>query len=302
MTGKQQRKLKMYLVLQVFLEKHVDITNTLPNFNKFSNDLQETIKQIQTYSTEQQYKTVAQTESKKECRIKLESLMFDYSNKIQAYALFVQNTQLLGEVKLTKSQLIRSTELNLIATARMLYTQINKYLHLLENYQLNTETQAAFKTTIDIFQNKISQVLNKKVEQIEYTKQIALAFKQGDNAIMNIKALIEILHTTQPAFYANYINTCKIEDKGGRLQAIGNVVDAMSGKPMEAVTLNFVAKDKTTATIQKTTARKGGFKIKNIDEGIYQVQVTKTGYVSQQLTAVISSGTLCRIYVKLELV
>lgn len=300
MTLKQQQKLKMYLSLQTFLKTNAAITATLPNFTEFMTAFEAAIVQIQTNSDEQQYSTAPQTETKNELREKLTNVTLDNSNKMQAYARYIKDTTLLGEVKMTESQLNRAPDMSLVTIARGLHGKINDLLQNLESYQLTNETQRTFNAAVVEFQTAISQTTTTKVERKESTRMVNAGIENADDAVDSISSVVEIVHNTQPAFYANYLDTIKVNETGGSLQVKGMITDADSKKPIVEASVTFTLTGSTKPALVKLTADKGGFNVRNMAEGVYTVLVEKTGYVSQTVSAVVTPDVRCEIELELQ--
>jgi hypothetical protein len=116
-----------------------------------------------------------------------------------------------------------------------------------------------------------------------------------------LDAGVEIVHTSEPAFYASYKKARKIPELGnGNLQVQGSVADAATGKPIAGATITFYAQGQTTALLVKKTAAAGGFNVKSLPEGMYNITVEKTGCKSYSATITVVFEDLCRVDVKLD--
>jgi hypothetical protein len=299
MNVKQQSTLKMLLALRDFLRANAQITSSLPNFAEFHAALLAAIEQIQANGEEQQFTRVSQTQTKNELQASLTDVMLDNSNKMQAYARYIKDTTLLGEVTITETKLARATDLNLINIARGLYAKINDNLQAVATYLLTADTQTAFQMATDKFQTAITRTTSAKVERKESTRLLAEGFDNAEEAVDNITSVVEIVRTTQPVFYANYMNTIQVTVKSGTLQVKGKITDAANEAPVADATVSFILRGNTKPTVVKYSAEKGGFTLRNLAEGIYNVQVDKTGYISQTVTAVVTPDTLCEVNVQL---
>ena len=299
MNLKQQSTLKMLLALRDFLRANAQITSTLPNFAEFHAALLAAIEQIQANGEEQQFTTASQTETKNQLRASLTDVILDNSNKMQAYARYIKDTTLLGEITFTETKLARATDLNIINIARGLHAKTDEHLPALGPYLLTTETQAAFQLLTDNYQTAITRTTSAKVERKENTRLLAEGFANAEEAVDNITSVVEIVRSTQPVFYDNYMNTIEVIVKSGSLQVKGIITDAANAAPVADATVSFILRGNTKPTVVKYSAEKGGFTLRNLAEGIYNVQVDKTGYISQTVTAVVTPDTLCEVNVQL---
>lgn len=299
MTNKQQSTLKMLLALRDFLRANAQITSSLPNFAEFHAALLADIEQIQANSEEQQYSSASQTETKKELRNALTNVILDNSVKMQAYARYIKDTTLLGEVTFVETKLTHASDLSFINIGRGLHAKINEHLPALGPYLLTVETQAAFELLTDNYQTAVTRTTSAKVEHKENTRLLAEGFANAEETVDNITSVVEIVRSTQPVFYDNYMNTIEVIVKSGSLQVKGIITDAANATPIADATVSFILRGNTKPTVVKYSATKGGFNIRNLAEGIYNVQVDKTGYISQTVTAVVTPDSLCEVNVQL---
>ncbi len=301
MNAKQQSKLKMYLNLRIFLLANPAILAKLPNASEFLAALDAAITQIQTNSEQQQLTGKGLVDNKSELRELLITLMMDGSAKMTAYAKYIRNTILQKEVKLIKTDLDAIGGLLLAETANVQYGIINTHLADVTSYGLTADTQLQYRSAIDAFAAAIPQPRQAQMQGHENIELRDQGFEKGDEAIGSLDSVVEIVKLTEPVFYAGYKNARKIIDQGsGSLQVQGTVTEADTGKPIAGATLIFRLSGQTTVVIEKYTAEKGGFMIKSLDEGIYEVTIAKVGFQTQKISTVVDNTKLCVIDVKLE--
>src|SRR5271155_3299640 len=65
-------------------------------------------------------------------------------------------------------------------------------------------------------------------------------------------------------------------DEAGKIT--GRVVDSLSGQPIDYATISLLTQDKDKAVNGTTTDSKGVFKLTNIGNGVYKVQIYFIGY------------------------
>jgi len=125
----------------------------------------------------------------------------------------------------------------------------------------------------------------------------------------NIDAIVEIVKLAQPNFYSGYKSVRKLIETGiGSLAVKGLVTDAVSGVPLKNVSLSFVLdgngtklKASTSASaLVKKSAAKGGFNIKTLAAGMYNVTIRKNGYADQAATIAVSDGESSVLNVKMS--
>jgi len=301
MNSKKQSKLKMYLTLRIFLLSDPAITAKIPNFTEFLAALDAAILQIQTNSEQRQYSSKGVTGNKKQLRESLIIITADASRKMQAYASYANDTVLLAETKFTESYLNRATDLQLTDISKGLYGRIDENLTKLTAYGLTEDSQTAFKANVDAFADAIPQPRQNQLEKRENTLLEDQGFEMGDKAVNNIDMGVEILRLSEPTFYAGYKNARRIVEQGtGTLQVQGLITDAGTGLPIMDATLLFRINGQTEVIVEKHTAAKGGFMIKSLTEGIYEVSISKTGYQTQTTVINVTPDQLCNLDAALD--
>ncbi|MFZ4454994.1 MAG: carboxypeptidase-like regulatory domain-containing protein [Bacteroidales bacterium] len=301
MTTNQLSKLKMYLSLRLFLTSNEDIMAKLPNSGEFIAALDVAILQIQTNDEEHQQSNKGVTDKKNKLKDDLITLAADNSRKIQAYAKYNHNEVLLAETKITLTELRSFPGVELVNVANGLYHSIEENLTEVTAYNLTEVTQTKFRETIDLFSTSIPQPRESLLKGKENIMLQNQGFEAGDEAIGNLDAVVEIVRLTEPTFYAGYRNTRKIVLQGtGSLQVNGTVTESATGKPIPKATLTFRLTGQQEVVVEKESAAKGGFMIKSLAEGVYEVTVTKVGFQTQVAQLIVRWDELCTLDVKME--
>lgn len=300
MTAKQESKLKMLLTLRLLLQANAIIVSTLPNSGEFLTMLDAAIALIQANSEYRQHNSKGVAVNKKMLRETLITLTLDGSVKLQAYARYIKDTDFFTSTKLTSTKLKAASDLELIDIVNDLYASIQMRLANLTAYGLNEVSQTTYKNAITAFTTSIPMTRQVQVDKTESTKLLNQGFDEADTALENIDALVEIVRLTQTNFYSEYKATLKIIDKSGSLQVKGTVTETATHDPIAKATLKFILEGETEIALEKQSAEKGGYMIKNLAEGIYSVKVSKIGYQTKTVAAVVSSDQLCQLDVELE--
>jgi hypothetical protein len=299
MTTNQSKKLKMLLALRVLLRANPGILAKLPNVEEFLTALDYAIVQIQTNSELQQYGTGNLTDDKNKLRLALIADTVDVSRKMQAYAAYIKDSALQKDTKYVESDLTRLLDVELVTVSKGLYGKVNGNLPKLSSYVLTDATQTAFLADITAYETAIPQTEKSKLDQKNITALIAQNFDAADEALKNIDLLVEIIHTTEPQFYADYKALHKVDNPYTSVQVQAKVTDADTKAPIVNATATFRLSGNPEPVLVKQTAEKGGFFIKNLAEGIYTVTISKLGYQTQTITVTVTSDAICNINVQL---
>jgi hypothetical protein len=309
MTSQQEDRLSMYLTFKDYQAPHTSITDGLPNYLENSTIFLDTIPQIQSIWEQQKLSKKGVTDSKNQLKETLIVLTADYARKLGAYAKFTNNAKLAQQVKFSEGKLRQVADTAVKNYGQIVYDLAQPLVGSLTQYGIIDETQAALADAITAYNDSIGKPGAERSEGTQITKQLATLFKTADTALENMDAAVEIVRLTEVNFYNGYKSARKvIETGGGSLSVKGLVTDAQTGSPLKGVTVSFaldggMAKAATTTTepeLVKKTAEKGGFNVKSLTSGTYQVTLKKVGYADQVATISVNDGEMTELKISLE--
>ncbi len=309
MTSQQEDRLSMYLTFKDYQAPHTSITDGLPNYSENSTIFLNTIPQIQSIWEQQKLSKKGVTDSKNQLKETLIVLTADYARKLGAYAKFTNNAKLAQQVKFSEGKLRQVADTAVKNYGQIVYDLAQPLVGSLAQYGITDETQATLADAITAYNDSIGKPGAERSEGTQLTKQLATLFKTADTALENMDAAVEIIRLTQVDFYNGYKSARKIIETGaGSLSVKGLVTDAQTGLPLKGVTVSFaldggIAKAASTTSepeLVKKTAEKGGFNIKGLESGMYQVTLKKAGYANQVTTISVSDGEMTELKISLE--
>lgn len=309
MTSQQEDRLSMYLTFKDYQAPHTSITDGLPNYSENSTIFLNTIPQIQSIWEQQKLSKKGVTDSKNQLKETLIVLTADYARKLGAYAKFTNNAKLAQQVKFSEGKLRQVADTAVKNYGQIVYDLAQPLLGSLAQYGITDETQATLADAITAYNDSIGKPGAERSEGTQLTKQLATLFKTADTALENMDAAVEIIRLTQVDFYNGYKSARKVIETGaGSLSVKGLVTDAQTGLPLKGVTVSFaldggIAKAASTTSepeLVKKTAEKGGFNIKGLESGMYQVTLKKAGYANQVTTISVSDGEMTELKISLE--
>ena len=309
MTSQQEDRLSMYLTFKDYQALHVNITETLPNYSENSTLFLNTIPQIQSIWEQQKLSKKGVTDSKNQFKETLIVTTADYARKLGAYAKFTNDTKLAQEVKFSESKLRQVADTAVKGYGQIVYDLAQPIVASLAAYGITDETQAALAGAITAYNDSIGKPGAERSEGTQLTKQLTTLFKTADTALENMDAAVEIVRLTQVDFYNGYKSARKVIETGsGSLSVKGIVTDAQTGLPLKGVTVLFTldggmmkaaAANTAEPEIVKKTAEKGGFNVKGLSSGTYQVTLKKVGYADQVVTISVNDGEMTELNVRL---
>lgn len=304
----QKVKLSMYMVVKDFLNLNKTIVENLPNYKANATVLENNINQIQAAAELQEFDKTGIADKKKQLRASLIAQAEDFSLKLVAYATNIGNKILLKEVKYSKSDLNRAADADLRNMTQCIYDRANANIATLDDYGITDAMLTTFLANINSFNEAIPTVREGATSKKLYTTQLENLYKATDAAIDNIDKIVEIVRLSQPDFYTGYQNSrLAINTAGGSVALKGVITDATSLEPLKGVTLTITPNGGKAAlsskgngeTIVKKTAEKGGFMVKSLPEGTYNVTITKNGYKDQVVTVAVTDGEMSDLNVEL---
>jgi hypothetical protein len=309
MTSEQESRFSMQLVARDFLTANATITATLPNYAGFFTAVTTGITQIQSIREQQEFDKTGIALNKTQLKTNLIALAIDVSRKVVAYATIVNNTVLLKEVKYTESELKKSADTILKDRCQVIYDRANANLAALATYGVTAVILTNLLNTLNSYNTSIPKprlgIADKKLA----TEQLAILLKSVDDNFAKIDALVEIVRVTQANFYSEYKNARKVVETGvGSLSVKGKITDSVSGVGLKGATITFAvdASAKTAMAVSylaikvKKSAEMGGFNIKSLSEGSYNVTISKPGYNDAVVTVYVTNGELSVVDVQLE--
>ena len=310
MTNLQEGIEKMSVAAVSFLLANGAITTPLPNFSVYFATVQTTNSQILTAKVQQEASKSGDTATKKMLRNNLIVLAIDVIRREVAYATNVNNVGLLKLVNYTESALKKSSDSNLISICQVVRDSANANLAALAAYSVTSAVVTALQTAITNFNATIAKGRVNTTDSGETTTLLTGLFKTLTTNWEKIDTLVEMVRTTQPAFYDEYQKVRKVIVAGsGKLAVKGLVTDALSGEPIKGAVLSFLpeggsslakAAKTPTESVVKKTAAKGRFNIKSLPAGVYTVTIQKIGYADQVTTVTVTNDKLADLKIQLS--
>jgi len=307
MNAKQESTVNMFDRTNVLLISNAAVLSLLPDYMKNYNIFNSGLGEIQVFSKEQMFDKSGLVKNKEQHKQELVIQALDVSKKLQTFARFTNNQLLLSEITYSESDLKYVSNLKLKNSSQGIYDRALANVADLENYGITSETLATFITSFNVFIESIPKASIDKAASKENTAQLATSIKSTIHALKKIDAAIEIIRLKEPKFYNAYKNLRKIigTSKGSMILK-GNIIDADTKQPVKNANIVFsmngngkLAASGANGAIVKTSALKGGFSIKSLPNGMYNVVITKNGYSEQKTTIAITNGELAKLNVEL---
>ncbi|GET22757.1 carboxypeptidase-like regulatory domain-containing protein [Prolixibacter denitrificans] len=288
----QKAKLKMYQVVNDFLVENSEAVNLLPNLPAYHTQLGENIVKLQKAAANESNNWTGLSDYKQETKDALVVAALEVSSRLSSYARQNNRPELLKNTYYTESKLRYISDSDLSSSAEKLYDIAEANLEELATFGITAETQTAYKAKIDAFNKAIPMRRDSITAQVRQTKQTEQLFRDTDGVLKQIDNLIEIVRNSNANLYVGYMDARKVIEVGTESLAVnGKVFDAVSLEAISGVEIELMLLPLNGhAPVQKKSAEKGGFRIKSLQSGMYQVKAGKLGYTEKLLDIVVNSG------------
>ena len=315
MTSKQESKFGMYLATSGFCDANASFTTALPNFTANLTALKSTCTQLQSIAEQQKISKTGITANKNQLRRQLVVMAGDNARKLKAYGKFTNNQTLIGEIDFSESDFKKASDTALKDLAQIVYDRAQSNVASLASYGISTITQTALLAAINGYNATLAAPRIGITVTSQATKQLSALFATADGLLASMDAAVEIIRLTQVNFYNGYKSARKIiRTAGAGLAVKGVVMDTVTGAGLKGATVTLTptaspslmkaasspSANVKVATHSKKTADKGGFRIKSLAEGTYEMTVSKVGYATQTLTVNVNDGEMTTVDVALE--
>lgn len=295
-----ENKYNMYLTVKEFFATWIAVLNLLPHFTEFHTAFLTNLLAIQNLSEHQMFDNKGNGLNKKRKELKYALITFagQTADKLYAYALFTKDQILQNELHYSVSKLKLSSDSTVLKWSKGIFERSKLHFTDVNPYGINDATQLDFNKLIDDFEKSMpAQRINATDKKLN-TAKLADHFEKVDQSLVQIDALVKILNSTEPTLCITYDLRRKVLNYGIRTIAIrGFIIDAITRIGIKGVIITFVNADGTgmQPAIVKKSAPKGGFIVKSLAEGIYQIKLTKIGYRDLIVTNTVVNGELCKI-------
>jgi len=298
MTAEQEIKFNMYLAIKDFLAPRLSLLAPLPNFEMAHRIFLNSITGIQNMREQALSEKSGMSKPNNEAKQSLSVITSDIARKLHAFALFINDHELLIETRISQSELEKSADLELIERARGIHNRAEQHISHLLRYGIQTSTLLEFKNAIDTFFESMPVPEVSPVQSKKITIQPPDYFRNADESLQYIDALIDIIRIPEPNFSNAYKQKRKTVVYNTQSVALkGTVTDAETKAPIKGVTIALVRKDSLDRQplIVKNTAATGDFNVKSLEEGIYEIILNKGGYKELIITSTFNKGQLNEI-------
>jgi hypothetical protein len=304
MTNTQENRLSMFLAARDFLLQNNAATSVLPNFVHFFDAAKSGITEIQSWVEQQEFNKTGIAIEKKKIKDTLIVKAMDIANRLFAFAKFRNDSILMKEIGYKESELRKTTDTLMKEKCQIVFDKGSLYAADLVQYGVSQNILDELKRLISDYDTSLPAPRIGIMEKKQATEKLAALFDQVNLNFDQLDTLVETLRYSDTVFYKGYQGARKIVNAGhGFLSLKGIVIDKNNSVPIQNVkivlSLQLKNPGDAAAVIEKKSAPKGGFNIRNMPAGSWNVSVTKEGYADQTFQIGIVSGETTMLLIKL---
>ncbi len=311
-TQVQTEQFNMFQTTSDQVNMNSPIFFAIPGFKERFNEFGIYLQQL--FQLNEERNTDGSGASKKliQSRQKLVNTAYSISSKVTAYALSAGNQTLLNEMNYTKSDLKKSSYQNLVSQGEVIHKRALGLMTELTGYHVTQAMLDDFRTLLDDCRKSIPaarESINKKASSGKSMNQL---IKANLLLLDDMDTLAEVIRDSDPTIYEAYKKARKIVGLPTHRKAVvGTITNAGGTEALKGASIVFYLNGDTMKAasaangtekpvLTKKTAKKGGFRVNSLPEGMYRVEVIKTGYQTQVLTVAISASETTKLVVKME--
>ena len=307
MNSKQKSTQTMLVRVNTFLINNATIVSSLPNYSTYYDIFISGIGKIDVLSREQVFGKSGYITAKNRYRKVLIPLAYDTCRKLHSFAIFTNNDVLLEEINLTESSLKYTSDEKLVKLSEGIHERAQAHSSELVTYEITADSLTTLASAITDFKESIPKASLENSNRKENTLILNATLKSTEAALEKIDAALEIIRIKEPKIYNAYKWLRRKEDLNRNHAALkGQIIDALTKEPIKYANVVFelrrngsIIPSGTNGSIVKKSARKGGFLIKSMPDGVYDVVIRKNGYTEQKTMVAITNGEMAKLVVEL---
>jgi len=300
----QNNRHNMHLATQSVLNKNAGKLISIAGYPELKAKIDESIAKEDALDAEQyahkNYRALPKNLARKAaCEYAL-----DLARKLSSIALIKGNYTLLGEAKLTETEMKRSSDLSLVFTIQNVITCATENLPALACYGVTTETLSEGIALLGVYEAERSQLSQIKIELTGLTQLLEKQLRATLAEIHIVDGIIESLRVSDPKLYDSYwIARAKLNSACTKVSVMGRIFEAETDKPLRGAILTV---ERVTANNPLTEAgepvrkicirsEKGGFRFKSLTSGAYLFKVTYYGCNPYETIVYFNEGVLTKV-------
>ncbi len=281
-----------------FFTKNKAFLMTLPLFETLYNSFESGLNQIAVLNEEYEKDISGITRNKENIKKQAFKMAMELQRRLIAFAKLNNNEVLIKEVSYTESDLSRCSDSTFLSSCQVIYKAGANNESSASGYGINPDLLTHVKIAIDDFSTVIDAPREGQIGKTQIYDLRESLLRENQNILSKTDLLIDTVKNTHPQIYKEYYDTRKVIIRSGSLMVKAQVEDAITGAAVIGAVVSFRLDG--VLMLEKTSADGGGFNVKTMEEGIYEVTTTKMGYPPDVREIVIIGNELNAINIALK--
>lgn len=208
-----KNKIAMYKAVRTAIENHNAAWNSLSAFTPLYNEFIAQLSLLQTKAYEQALVTVGVSAIKEQKRETVADIAFSMASSITAFAVVNDKPELIAQVKISRWELLKTNKVRCLQLVDQVIEKSIEHLAGLSPYGIEQQNVDDLITLREELEGLLNAPRNAILERKFRTSQIEKIAKGIDHLLRNkLDKLVEVVRTSQPAFYEQFHNARAIID------------------------------------------------------------------------------------------
>jgi hypothetical protein len=231
-------------------------------------------------------------------------------NRLMSYASATGNTELFDSVKILESELKRTTNVKAVGINNNILAKVTASATYLTPYSVVALTITDYKNAIMAYSAMLVKPKTVQGQTKNATQTLAQLYKEENNTLKTRLDLdIEVFKTSNPDFYSQYQTARVVQSRGSsKLSLIGMILTS-SGEPLKNATITIDpvidlqrkgAEQAPIKSIVKKSSVNGRYKVSKLNEGHYNIIVTKPGFKKTVTSFIVVNCETLKLRIELE--
>lgn len=265
MRKRKEDELSMFVLIQILISNlPAAVLASMPNFNSVFALFDSSTTAIRNLNTDLTAKGLGFKIQKSDAKLKMVNNAITIANAIRALALITGDTVLANNFKFTEAKLLSLRDTTVANTATFIQLKGVELEADLVSYGISNAMLVELEDDIENYNEILAQPRQNIVDRKFINFTINKLFKECNEQLVLMDALITLLKDTNTEIYYTYFNDRQIVNTGSRKLAIRGHVYNNEGAPISGASVRIA-----DGPVTKTTAL-GYYEFKYLPEGVHK--------------------------------
>jgi hypothetical protein len=218
-------KLVMIEAVQTYLSQNGSSYTDIPEITQKLSELNAVRSEIYDAENLQTQITSAAASAKAEARAKAESAVYELAGVLNAFGKNEEDVELAAKTYVTSSYIKRMRDINLVVFLTTVKELASAHIAGLPSYGVTQEALNAYAETFTGFVNALGKKESLFAERSSAIGKISKLFKDADEAMIAIDALVRRYKVNDTTFYRGYKSARSIKNLGERKTKLPDVTE-----------------------------------------------------------------------------